>query len=321
LLRQDDNIGFSDSMNRGILLKILSTLAFTVMAVGVRMAAPRIPIAEIVLFRSGVALVLLFLWLLSIGGFPRALATQRPLGHLGRGLTGAAGMFANFGSLALLPLADATAYFYASPIFVTLIAALGLREKVHATRWLAVLIGFGGVLVMLAEHVGLGNFAKTLGGHGMGAGVALTGAAFAAASMIQTRRLALSEQTAAIVFYFTLLTTFVGAVALALAEAAPSLLPSQAFVTPQPYDLAALVGAGVMGGVAQIFVTASYRYADASLLASYDYFAMVWAVLASVLFFGQWPSAPVLFGAAAIAGSGLLAIVGERVSVSVAAVE
>ncbi len=313
-------------MTPGVLLKILSTLAFTVMAVGVRMAAPRIPIAEIVFFRSAVALVLLLLWLAATGEFPRALATRRPFGHLGRGLTGAAGMFANFGSLALLPLADATAYFYASPIFVTLIAALGLREKVRASRWMAVLIGFGGVLAMLTEHVGFGNFANTLGAQGLGAqgfgaGVALAGAAFAALSIIQTRRLALSEHTAAIVFYFTLLTTFVGAAVLALALAAPSFLPSQAFVAPQPRDLAALVGAGLMGGCAQIFVTASYRYADASLLASYDYFALVWAVLASVIFFGQWPSTPVLLGAAAIAGSGLLALVGERISVSVATVE
>jgi drug/metabolite transporter (DMT)-like permease len=308
-------------MTPGILLKILSTLAFTVMAVGVRVASPRIPLAEIVFFRSAVALVLLFVWLAATGAFPGALATRRPFGHLGRGLTGAAGMFANFASLALLPLADATAYFYASPIFVTLIAALGLREKVHASRWLAVLIGFGGVLAMLAEHVGFGNFAKALGAQGLGAGVALAGAAFAALSMIQTRRLALSEHTAAIVFYFTLLTTFAGAAVLALAQASPSLLPSQAFVAPQPRDLAALVGAGLMGGCAQIFVTASYRYADASLLAAYDYFAMVWAVLASVIFFGQWPSTIVFFGAAAIAGSGLLALLGERVFVSIASVE
>ena len=296
----------------GILFKILSTLAFTAMAVGVRLAAPRIPIAEIVFFRSVVALALLVAWLWSRGGFPAQLTTRRPLGHLGRGLSGAAGMFANFTSLALLPLADATAYFYASPIFVTLIAAWALRENVHASRWVAVLIGFGGVLAMLSEHVGFGDIAENLGAQGVGAGVALAGAAFAALSIIQTRRLAASEYTAAIVFYFTCLTTFAGAAALAFAHFAPSLLPSQAFVMPEARDLAALVGAGLMGGVAQIFVTTSYRYADASLLASYDYFAMVWALIASLLVFGQWPTDAVLIGAAAIAGSGLLALFGER---------
>ena len=74
----------------------------------------------------------------------------------------------------------------------------------------------------------------------------------------------------------------------------------------------ALAGDRTVGGVAQILVTQSYRYADASLLASFDYLAMLWALLASLLFFDQWPSSVVLAGAAAIAGSGLLAILGER---------
>jgi drug/metabolite transporter (DMT)-like permease len=303
-------------MTLGILLKILSTLAFTAMAIGVRIAAPRIPVAEIVFFRSIVALGLLFAWLWWTGGFPGHLTTRRPLGHLGRGLSGTAGMFANFISLALLPLADATAYFYASPIFVTLIAAFALRENVHASRWLAVLIGFGGVLAMLSDHIGgvqsLADFSRTIGQEGTGAAVALAGAAFAAISIIQTRRLAASEHTAAIVFYFACLTTAVGAGALFVAQFAPSVLPSQAYVAPNGAEWVALIGAGAMGGCAQILVTTSYRYADASLLASYDYLAMIWALAASLLVFGQWPSLAVVAGATAIAGSGLLAILGER---------
>jgi len=296
----------------GILLKILSTLAFTAMAVGVRFASPRIPISEIVFFRSVVALALLVGWLIWTDGFPGQLATRRPLGHLGRGLSGTAGMFANFASLALLPLADATAYFYASPIFVTLIAAFALRENVHASRWIAVLIGFGGVIAMLSDHIGFANLARSLDSQGVGAAVALAGAAFAAISIIQTRRLARSEHTSAIVFYFSCLTTFAGAAALALAHFAPQLLPSQGFVVPNRQEWLGLIGAGVMGGCAQILVTTSYRYADASLLASYDYLAMVWALGASLLIFGQWPSWAVVLGATAIAGSGLLAIFGER---------
>lgn len=312
LLRDDDETAFSPSMAFGILLKILSTLAFTAMAVGVRVAAPRIPISEIVFFRSVVALGLLFAWLVGTGGFPGHLATRRPLGHLGRGLSGTAGMFANFTSLALLPLADATAYFYASPIFVTLIAAFALRENVHASRWFAVLIGFGGVVAMLSDHIGLTALTRTLGQEGIGAAVALAGAACAALSIIQTRRLASSEHTAAIVFYFTCLTTAVGGGALLIAQFAPASLPSQVFVAPDSREWMALAGAGLMGGCAQILVTTSYRYADASLLASYDYLAMLWALFASLLIFGQRPSWMVLAGAAAIGGSGLLAVLGER---------
>jgi drug/metabolite transporter (DMT)-like permease len=299
-------------MFMGILLKTLATIAFTAMAVGVRFAAPRIPLGEIVVFRSFIALPLLCLWLALTGGFPRELATRRPWGHIGRGLSGSVGMFANFSALALLPLADATAYFYASPIFVTLIAAFGLREYVHASRWLAVLIGFGGVLAMVADHMSLGGPAPVHPNEALGAAVALTGAVFAAVSIIQTRRLTQSEHTGAIVFYFSLLTTLAGAVLVAAAYVLPSVFSAQAWVAPNATEWEALVGAGLAGGLAQILVTQSYRYADASLLAAYDYLAMVWALAASVVIFGQWPSTNVLVGAGAIAFSGLLAIFGEK---------
>jgi drug/metabolite transporter (DMT)-like permease len=317
LLRPDDDAAFSRRMFTGILLKTLSTLAFTAMSIGVRAAAPTCPVAEIVFFRSAFALVVLGIWLGANGGFPGHLATRRPLGHLGRGLSGSAGMFANFLSLSLLPLADATAYFYASPIFVTLIAALGLREKVHVSRWVAVVIGFGGVLIMLSDHFGLVAAAKSAAesrpAEALGATVALSGAGFAAVSIIQTRRLTLSEHTGAIVFYFTCLTTVVGAVVLALAQVWPvGVLASQAFVAPGAREWGALAVIGVSGGVAQILATQSYRYADASLLASFDYLAMLWALLASLAFFDQWPSSVVVAGAAAITVSGLLAIFGER---------
>ncbi len=300
-------------MFTGILLKTLSTLAFTAMSIGVRAAAPACPLAEIVFFRSAFALVVLAIWLGAKGDFPAHLATRRPLGHLGRGLSGSAGMFANFLSLSLLPLADATSYFYASPIFVTLIAALGLREKVHVSRWVAVAIGFVGVLVMLSDHFGLVAAAESRPDEALGATVALSGAGFAALSIIQTRRLTLSEHTGAIVFYFTCLTTFAGALVLALAQVWPvGVLASQAFVAPGAREWGALAVIGVSGGVAQILATQSYRYADASLLASFDYLAMLWALLASLAFFDQWPSPVVFTGAAAITVSGLLAILGER---------
>lgn len=299
-------------MALGILLKILATLAFTLMGVCVRLVSDHIPVGEMVFFRSGVALILLVLWLAWRGGWPDELKTRRPLGHLGRGLSGAAGMFANFASLAVLPLADATAYFYASPIFVTLIAALALRENVHFSRWAAVAIGFGGVLTMLSEHVGFASLAHSLESQGFGATVALMGAFFAALSIIQTRRLAALEHTAAIVFYFTSLTTFAGGLVLVLAQLGAPTLAGQLFVWPDDRQWLALVGAGVAGGFAQIAVTTSYRYADASLLAAYDYFALVWALILSVLFFGDWPGLTVLAGVGAIAASGLLALFGEK---------
>jgi drug/metabolite transporter (DMT)-like permease len=297
-------------MLMGILLKTLSTLAFTAMALGVRLASPGLPVAEIVFYRSAIALGTLFVWLALSGGLSGAVATRRPLGHLGRGVSGAAGMFANFSALALLPLADATAYFYAYPIFVTLIAGSFLREKIHVSRWLAVLIGFTGVLAMLFDHFDLASAAGDRAR--LGAGVALFGALCAALSIVQTRRLAQLETTGAIVFYFTCLCAFFGALVLAVAQLAPTLLGAQAYVAPAPAEWAGLIGAGLAGGGAQILATSSYRYADASLLAAFDYLALVWALLASLAFYGETPSAAVLIGAVAITGAGLLALSESR---------
>jgi drug/metabolite transporter (DMT)-like permease len=309
LLRPDDEAVISPAMFTGIVLKILSTLAFTLMALGVRAAAPSVPVAEIVFFRSAVALGVLFAWLAAAGALKGAVVTRRPLGHLGRGLSGAAGMFSNFTALALLPLADATAYFYAYPIFVTLIAGLILRENVNAARWLAVLIGFCGVLAMLSDHFGASTFGDRAR---LGAGVALFGALCAAFSIVQTRRLAQLETTGAIVFFFTCLCAVLGGLALALAWLFPSILGGQAYVAPDARAWAGLVGAGLAGGAAQILATASYRYADASLLAAFDYSAMVWALLAGLAVTGETPSRAVLIGAAAIAGAGLLALKSPR---------
>ncbi len=297
-------------MFMGILLKALSTLAFTAMALGVRAASPAVPVAEVVFYRSLFALIVLFLWMAPRGEFPAALATRRPLGHFGRGVSGAAGMFSNFSALTLLPLADATAYFYAYPIFVTLIAGLVLREAVHISRWLAVLIGFGGVVAMMSEHLGLAAIAGEKAR--LGAGIALFGAFCAALSIVQTRRLARMEATGAIVFYFTCLCAFFGGLIMALAAILPNIFGAQAYVAPDAGEWRGLLAAGLAGGAAQILATASYRYADASLLAAYDYLALVWALLASLAIYGEKPSLAVLCGAGAITVAGLLALSEKR---------
>jgi hypothetical protein len=85
-----------------------------------------------------------------------AVRTSRPLGQLGRGLLSVGGMFTNFSALTRLPLADATAISFASPLITVALAAIILKERVRIYRWSAVLIGFGGVIVMLIPHLDIG---------------------------------------------------------------------------------------------------------------------------------------------------------------------
>ncbi len=291
----------------GITLKVLSALSFALMSALVKNVADRYPTGEIVFFRSLFALVPLVVWLAWRGEFPGAMRTQRPLGHFRRGLIGSLGMYCGFTALAFLPLTEAVAIGYAAPLLTVVLAALILKESVRIQRWSAVAIGLTGVLIMLAPHLG-GSAPSTgaaglagLSGAAIGALAAFTGAACAAGASIETRQLTRTETTGAIVFYFMTLTTLVGLVT-ALFQ----------WQTPGALDAAQLVACGVLGGIGQILMTQSFRYADASLIAPFDYTSMLWAMILGYLLFGQWPTLWVLTGAGIVAASGIFVIWRER---------
>jgi len=304
-------------MLQGIALKVAATFVFAFMSALIKTASARFPVGEVVLFRSLFALVVLVAWLASRGEFPHALHTKRPFGHIGRSIAGSGGMFANFVVLSLLPLADATAFTFATPLIVVPLAAFTLGEIVRPYRWAAVALGFVGVLVMLSDHLGEGVGAaapqRTLG-----AIIALAGAASSAVAMIQTRRLTQSEPTGAIVFYFSSLTATFSALLLLAAAVWPGGAPGadfaagQAFVTPGLFEFAVLASIGLLGGAGQILMTHSYRFADASIIAAFDYVAMIWAAALGYLFFAETPTPRILGGALIVAATGIFVIWREQ---------
>jgi drug/metabolite transporter (DMT)-like permease len=164
------------------------------------------------------------------------------------------------------------------------------------------MIGFVGVLVMLWPYLNVGALV-TAGStaNTVGAACAITAAFTNAGATIQTRRLTDSETTASIVFYFSLICTFAGLVSLPFAWHVPS--------AP---ELTALIAIGVIGGLSHIFLTESYRYAPASVVAPFDYMALLWAFFFGYVLFGEIPSRYVYAGAAIVAGSGLFVIWRER---------
>lgn len=281
----------------GIVLKILAALAFTVMSAGIKWLGSGYPVGEIVFFRSAFALVPLIAWLSWNGRLLRSVATSNLGGHIVRGLIGSCGMFAGFAALSYLPLTDAVAIGYAAPLITVVLAALFLRETVRVYRWSAVAAGFVGVLIMLSPHLELGSLANPSPGASIGAAFGLLGASCAAAATIQVRRLTATERTGAIVLYFSLLTTFFGLVTLAFG-----------WTVPDSTDLAVLIGLGIMGGIGQILQTQSYRYADASLVAPFDYTTMIWAILLGWVLFGQLPGPAVIGGGTIVAAAGLFVI-------------
>jgi drug/metabolite transporter (DMT)-like permease len=291
---------------KAISLKVASALIFAVMASLVRYLGTAYPIGQVVFFRSAFAIVpvvVIYAWRRELEA---AIRMGRPFGHAGRGITAIGGMFCNFSALARLPIVDATAISFAAPLITVAMAALVLKERVRIYRWSAVIVGFMGVLVMLAPHLdlgvsGSGNSTATSAAEALGAFFGLAGAFFNAGSIIQTRHLTKSETTSSIVFYFSLICALAGLATLPFG-----------WNTPSGPELAALIAIGLCGGLGHILLTESYRWAPASLVAPFDYTSMLWALVLGYLAFGEFPTPLGFLGAAIIAGAGLFVIWRER---------
>src|SRR6476469_9426219 len=290
------NRQFSMQPLKAIGLKLISALLFAAMSALVRQLGDVAPVGQMVFFRSAFAILPVVLVYAIRGELMTAVRTSRPLGQL------VGGMFTNFSALTRLPLADATAISFASPLITVALAAIILKERVRIYRWSAVLIGFGGVIVMLIPHLDIGRYAA-IGGAAAAAGsmFAVISAFCNAGTVIQTRRLTQSETTSSIVFYFSLVCAIAGALTLPFA-----------WHSPTPRELAALIALGILGGFAHILLTESYRYATASLVAPFDYTSMLWALLLGYWLFGELPDTLVYVGASIVAAAGLFVIWRER---------
>lgn len=287
---------------RGIVLKLLSILLFTIMAALIKVARDVVPPGEAVFFRSFFALPPIIAYALWRGSLVSAFRVKDPFAHLNRGLIGVSAMAAGFAALGMLPLPEVIAIGFAAPLMATALAAVVLGEAVRAFRWTAVVIGLIGVLVMvwprLTVLTGGGPITDT---EALGAWLALTGAALAAVATIHIRRLTQTESTLAIVFWFSVTCTV----------ASLSTVPF-GWVMPEPGMFALLVLAGILGGIAQTLMTEGYRNADASTLAPLDYSSMVWGLAIGYMFFAEIPGWSVLIGASIVIAAGILIIWRER---------
>jgi uncharacterized membrane protein len=191
---------------KAIGFKLISALLFATMSALVRQLGNVAPVGQMVFFRSAFAVVPVVVIYALRGELMSAVRTSRPLGQLGRGLLSVFGMFTNFSALTRLPLADATAISFGSPLITVVLAAVVLKERVRIYRWSAVLVGFAGVIVMLIPHFNVGHYAAAgaAATAAVGSMFAMTSAVCNAGTVIQTRRLTQSETTPSIVFYFSI---------------------------------------------------------------------------------------------------------------------
>jgi len=285
---------------RGITFKILSVCVFVAMASLIKATSGSVPPGQAVFFRSLFAIPVIGIWLALRGELHTGLRTQNPMGHVWRGLVGTTSMGLGFAGLGLLPLPEVTAIGYAAPILVVIFAAMFLGEQVRLFRISMVVLGLVGVLVVLSPRLQIDpttvDTRETLG-----ALVVLLSAVFAALAAVFVRKLVQTETTSAIVFYFSVTATLLSLLTLPWGWAMPSL-----------QVLGLLILAGLLGGVGQILLTTSYRHADASLIAPFEYTSMLLAIIVGYTIFGEVPGAATLAGGTMIVIAGILIILRER---------
>lgn len=291
---------------RGILHLCLGVLVFSLQDAIIKLISGSYPITQVVAMRSVVAVpILLALVHVEVGW--RAIVSPQFWPLVARGAILFVSYTAYYLAFPALPLADAVALYFTVPLFVTALAGPVLGERSGWRVWLAIIVGFGGVLVMLQPGSGLFEWAALL---------SLVSALMYGTSMLMARRLGTSE-SASVMSFYQQWTFLVGALALGLLihALAPGEMqhPSLRFlvrpwVMPTPLDALLMGSCGVVAAIGTLLLTSAYRITRANLVTSFEYTGVLWAPMWGFLFFAEVPRASTVVGALLIVGAGLVAL-------------
>lgn len=273
-------------LTRGAVLAVCAAATFAGAGAFVKLATAELPNTMVVFLRNGFGLLMLLPWLPRPG--LRSLITHRPFSHLIRVMVGLSAMYCYFYAIAHMNLANAVLLNYSQPLFIPFIAWLWLSEKPPARIWPAVAIGFVGVTFILKPDTGL---ISPIGLIGLGSGI------LAATAMVSIRRMADTEPTTRIVFYFTTMATLISAV--------PAIIT---WHDPSTAAWLYMLGAGGMATLGQLMLTRAYALAPAAHTGSLIYATVVFAGLLGWLIWGEVPDLLDLAGVVLVMTAGVLVV-------------
>jgi drug/metabolite transporter (DMT)-like permease len=269
----------------GILLMLLSCIVLTVGDAISKLLTVTYPVGQVILARSVVIVAIAFGVCLA----QRAVAAIKPnslRNHIRRAGYFVASTFLVNWSFKLMPLPVAHAILFASPIMMTALAPFLLAEKVTLSRWIAVILGFLGV-VLIIDPFGVGWQWVAV--------VPLGGALAAALRDLATREIAGTESTLSLMF----------SMAVATGAAGLATMPFGGWRIPQPSDLMLMATFGITTTSALYFQVLAFRAAEAGLLAPFKYSTIVWSIVLGIVLWGDFPTFTMLAGIAIVVGSGL----------------
>lgn len=289
--------GFGARPLLAITLKMISVAVFVGMSTSIKLTGV-IPAGQIVFYRSLFAVVPILIFLAFRRELSTAFRTERPLGHVVRGIVGVAAMYLGFFALTRLPLPEVITMNYAQPLIVVAFSALFLGETVRLYRWSAVVVGLVGVVIIAWPKLTLFAGAKAMeSGEAVGVAAVLASAAISAVAMLLVRQLVVTERSATIVLWFSITCAVFGLATLPFGWADLS-----------PLQVALLINAGLCGGVGQILMTESYRHGDMSIIAPFEYTSMLLGIVVGYFVFNDVPTLHMLVGGAIVVGAGIFII-------------
>jgi drug/metabolite transporter (DMT)-like permease len=282
--RDKPALGIATFMSNLLLMAILSAF--------VKLLTETYPLSEILLIRFTSAFLFFALLVFPQFGIS-GLHTKRPWEHAIRSFSGVASLSMFFFAISTIPMADATAISYSAPIFITILSIFFLNEKIGPARWSAIIAGFCGVLIIAqptGTAINTGLFA------------AIGSAFFGAIVAIWLRRLSDTEKSATIGFYYNATGMTICLAWLLLYDP----------VYPKSEDIGLLLIFALCCAAQQWLLTISFKYAEASLLAPFDYFAMVFAAFLGYWFWFEIPTIETIIGGSIITVSGLVIFFRKR---------
>ena len=273
----------------GVLYGIASVACFAMMDASVKWL-DMFPVGQVLFSRFFFGLIPI-LMLVPRSEFKTFYKTSRPKLHAFRAITGTLAIIALFIALREIPLADVVSLTFGGPIFVTLGSIFFLSEKVGIRRWLAVLIGFFGMLLIVKPAYEELNIYYIF---------PIIFCIFFACVALSIRSLSSTEPNYRIALYFSLLSMIVGLLTLPFG-----------WVMPNKLEFFLLIFTGLIGSVANILLTVSLRYAEASLVTPTKYLNLVFAILLGYFIWSEIPKLLTLVGAGLIIISSVIIFMRE----------
>ncbi len=259
----------------GFFYMFISVCAFSLMDVLVKWS-DAYPVGQVLFFR-GFCGIIPILFLIPRDRFLNFYKTTRPLLHFKRCLSGLIALVAIFIALRNLPLATVVSITFAAPIFTTIFSIFLLKEKVGVYRWLAVLVGFVGIIVITEPGFSSLNF------YYIYPIIFCLGLSYVA---IAIRKLSTTEPVWLISFFFSFSIAILGLLSF-----------FQGWVMPNFLDLFLLSMVGILGGLANLWLSQSYKYSEVSLVTPLKYLALVFAIIFGYFIWSEVPTMKTLVGA------------------------